>query len=237
MVGLKNRGLNLFNYLIKIGLLNMANFPNDIAFYVTYQQLAFDITFSAQWGNFFMGSLLFTIHSSLPIHECSVFGGDGDLGALVVFDVSDDLSINVEALGYVDDALGGGFVGVDFHTVSHVEDFVHLLPVGAAFLMDHLEEWGDGEEVVLDDMEVVDEVQYFCLSAAAAMYHAADVGAVFVQDTADDGGVGACGREHHLAGIDTGDFGGVGETAAAAIDHLFGEVVVVAHGVVLGIEA
>ena len=152
------------------------------------------------------------------------------------FDVADDLGVDVEAAGDVDDALCGVGVGVYLHAVAHVEDFVHFFPVGAALVVNHTEEWRDGEEVVFDDVEVVDEVEDLGLRAAAAVYHAADGGTVLVEDAADDGGVGASGGEDHLAGIDPGDFGGVGEAAAAAVDYLGGQVVVEGHGIVLGVE-
>ena len=74
------------------------------------------------------------------------------MGGGIVFDVADYLGVDVEAFGYFDDALGGLLVGVYLHAVTHVEDFVHLFPFGAALVVYHAEERRDGEEVVLDDM-------------------------------------------------------------------------------------
>lgn len=158
----------------------------------------------------------------IVIDECSVFGGDGYLRGFAGFDVADDLGVDVEAAGYVDDALGGVFVGVDFHAVAHVEYFVHFFPLGGAFVVDHAEERWDGEEVVFDHVEFVDEVEHFGLCAAAAVDHAADVWAVLVEDAPYDWGVGAGGGEDHLAGVDAGHFGGVGEAAVAAVDYFGG---------------
>ena len=101
--------------------------------------------------------------------------------------------------------------------------------------MNHAEEGRHGEEVVLDHMQMVYEVEHLGLSAAAAVYHAADVRAVLVEDATDDGGIGAGGGEDHMASVDSGYFGWVGKAAAAAIDHFGREVVVVAHGEVLGV--
>ena len=46
------------------------------------------------------------------------------------FDVADNLGIDVERLREVDNLLGNLRSNVDFHTVTHVEYLVHLLPVG-----------------------------------------------------------------------------------------------------------
>ena len=172
----------------------------------------------------------------IVINESSVFGGYGHLRGVAGFHVAYDLCVDVEASGYVDDALCGGFVGVDFHAVSHVEYFVHLFPFGCAFVVNHAEEWRDGEEVVFNHVEFVDEVQHFGLGAAAAVYHAADVCAVLVEYAPDDRGVGAGGGEDHFACIHSGYFGGVGESPRAAVDYVLWQVVVVAHGVLRGIE-
>ena len=157
------------------------------------------------------------------------------MGFIACFYVADDLCVDVEAFGYVDDALCGGFVGVDFHTVTHVEYFVHLFPVGCALVVNHFEERGNGEEVVFDYVQVVDEVEYLGLCAAAAVNHATDVGAVLVEYASDDWGIGAGGGEYHFAGVYSGYFGGVGETAVAAVYYIVGQIVIVAHGVVLGV--
>ena len=173
---------------------------------------------------------------SLVVVEDSVLAFDGHLCVVAGLAVADDAGVDVEALGDVDDALGGGFVGVEFHAVPHVEDGVHLLPVGAALLVDETEEGWGGEEVVLDDMEVVDEVQYLGLGTSAAVYHAVDFGPVSIKDATHDGCIGACGRKDHASGINVSHFGGVGQALLAAVDHLARQVGVVALGEVLGIK-
>lgn len=155
--------------------------------------------------------------------------------AFHLFAVTDDLCVNVEGTADFDDAFSGLLVGVDFHAVSHVEDFVHFFPVGAALFVNHAEQWRNGEEVVLYYVEVIYKVQHLGLSAAAAMNHAVNLGTVFVEDATDDRRIGTGGGEHHLAGIYARNFGGVGETLAATIDHLLRKVVVVAHWEMLGV--
>ena len=59
----------------------------------------------------------------------AVLAAYGDLGVVAGLAVADDLGVDVEAAGYVDDALCGGLVGVELHTVAHIEDGVHLFPV------------------------------------------------------------------------------------------------------------
>ena len=92
--------------------------------------------------------------------EGAGFALDGEGGAcfvfwLLFFYVSDDLCVDVEGAADVDHLLGIGVVDIDFHSVAHVEDAVHLAPVGLALLLYGLEEWRDGEEVVFDYVTVV----------------------------------------------------------------------------------
>ena len=77
--------------------------------------------------------------------EFSVFACHGDLRFRSFLHVSDDAGVDVETLGDVDYAVGGLLVGVELHAVTHVEHFVHLLPVGAALVVDHFEQRWHGE--------------------------------------------------------------------------------------------
>ena len=91
--------------------------------------------------------------------ECAGFALDGEGGAcfvfwLLFFYVSDDLCVDVEGACDVDYLLGIGGVDIDFHSVAHVEDAVHLAPFGLALLLYGSEEWGNGEEVVFDYVAV-----------------------------------------------------------------------------------
>ena len=97
------------------------------------------------------------------------------------FDVADNLRIDVERAADVDDALGIFGRDVDFHAVAHIEDFVHLLPVRLALLVDDAEQGWQGEKVVLDDVAVLaHEVQYLGLSPPRAMHHTMDARSQFV---------------------------------------------------------
>ena len=83
-----------------------------------------------------------------------------DRQALLTFlDVTDNLGIDVKGLGEGDDLFCHLRTHIDFHTVSHVEHLVHLLPVCTGTLVDGTEQGWNGEHVVLDDLAVVvDEV-------------------------------------------------------------------------------
>ena len=51
--------------------------------------------------------------------------------------------------------------------MSHIEHFVHLVPGRTALFLDRLEQWGNGEHIVLDHTAIVsDEVHYLGLCAA-----------------------------------------------------------------------
>ena len=169
------------------------------------------------------------------IDELAVLAADGDLSVVAGLAVSDDLCVNFETAAYVDDSLCGGLVGVELHTVAHIEDGVHLFPVGAALFVDEAEQRRGGEEVVLDHVQLVDEVQHLGLGTAAAVYHTVDFWAGFVKYAANDGSVGAGGREDHLAGIDASHFCGVCQTFAAAIYHFVGQTIVETFRELLGI--
>ena len=147
------------------------------------------------------------------------------------------LRVDVVPLGDVYDALGGRFVGVYLHSMAHVEDGVHLFPVGAAFVVDQSEQRWGGEEVVFHHMQLVDKVQHLGLGSATAVYHAADFRTVFVKHATDHRSICACGRQNQMAGINALHFGGVGQLFAATVDDFIGQVMVVALGVFLSIVA
>ncbi len=47
------------------------------------------------------------------------------------FHMANNLAVDIELLGDGNHLIGGFFVGVNLQTVAHVEDLVHLVPVGA----------------------------------------------------------------------------------------------------------
>ena len=103
---------------------------------------------------------------------------ESDLGTFgTSFDVTDDLCIDVEAACDVDDLLCKLGGKIDFETMAHVEHLVHLGPVGSRLLVDGAEQRRNGEEIILDDMQVLDEVEHLGLCATGAVYHAVEDGA------------------------------------------------------------
>ena len=151
------------------------------------------------------------------IIEFSEFAFDGQtLGTF--FDVADNLGIDVERLRKVDNLLGNLWAYIDFHTVTHIEYLVHLLPVCARALVDGAKQGWNGEHVVLHHLAViVDEVEYFGLGTACTMYHTMNLGAQLIEQAFDDGRIGAGGRENQLASVDGGTVDHIGELILAAV--------------------
>ena len=90
-------------------------------------------------------------------------------------DASDNLSIDIETLADFDYLLG--FVGrkINLQTMSHIEDLIHLLPIGARLLVDGAEERRNREKIVFYDVQVLDEMQHLGLRTTGTMHHAMDV--------------------------------------------------------------
>ena len=94
----------------------------------------------------------------------------------------------METLAQRDDLLCQFGANVDFHSVSHVEDFIHFSPVRSALFGNRFEERWHGEHVVLDDFAVVaDEVKDFRLCASGAVHHAVNLRSHLVKESFDDG--------------------------------------------------
>lgn len=127
-------------------------------------------------------------------YDCETIG-------VAVLNAAYDLSGNAEAFAYADNFVGMFGAEVYLHTVAHVEHFVHLGPVGAAFALDEVKEGRDWEHVVLYDKLVLYKMHHFGLCAAAAVNHAVDFGTHYLQNLFDDRSISACGREHELARI------------------------------------
>ena len=118
--------------------------------------------------------------------------------------------------------------------MAHVEHLVHFSPVCAAFLRNGLEERGNGEHVVFDDLAVLaHEVQHLGLRSAGAVHHTMDFGAQLVEQSLHHGSISARRRKHQTAGIDRRTFDSIGQAVAAAIHKLFGHCLVVALGIFL----
>ncbi len=130
-----------------------------------------------------------------------VLNGDVVLAvcALGGFGAADDLRRDAEGLALRDDGIGGFGLAEDFHPVAHVVDAEHFLVAGAAGLLDGLEDWRNGQEVVLDVVHPGAEANALGLAAAGAVHHAVDAVAVFGEQLLDDGRVGAGGAEQGVA--------------------------------------
>ena len=63
--------------------------------------------------------------------EFSEFTLDGQ-AALTFFNVTDNPSVNVEAVGDVNDLLSMFGLNIYFHTMTHIEHFVHFCLICAA---------------------------------------------------------------------------------------------------------
>ena len=168
------------------------------------------------------------------VFESAELALDGELVALGArLHPADYLGVDIEGFGDVDDFLRFVWRDVDLEPVAHVEDLVHLLPIGAALLLDGLEQWRDGEEVVFDDVDVLDEVHDFGLGTSRAVHHAVDGGPHLVEHLLDDGGVGARGAKDEFAGVDGASRDAVGEAEASGVDQVVGDGGVVGLGVFL----
>ena len=100
--------------------------------------------------------------------------------------------------------------------------------------MNGLEEWGNWEHVVLNNLAVVvDKVKNLCLSATRTMNHTVNVGTKFVKQTLDNWSVGTCRRKYQLTGINAYTLNGICKFVFSAIDKLVGYIVVETFGIFL----
>ena len=83
--------------------------------------------------------------------------------------MTNDLAVNVELLGNGNHLIGSLFVGVNLQAVAHVEDLVHLVPVGARGGLDHLEQRRQGQHIVFHNVQFVNEMQYLGLRVWSAL--------------------------------------------------------------------
>ena len=119
--------------------------------------------------------------------------------------------------------------------MSHVEHLVHLLPVGAALIVNCSEKRWDGEHVVLDDTAVVaNKVKNLCLSSTCAVYHSMDVAAHLVEYLLDDRSISASGGEDKLACIDGSTINRLVESVGTAIYQFVGHGMIIGLGIFLG---
>ena len=139
-----------------------------------------------------------------------------------------NLTVNIELLSNSNHFVGSFFIGVNLQTVTHVEDFVHFVPIGARGGLNHAEQGRQSQHVVLHDVQLVYEMQHFGLGTAAAMDDAVDLLAEVLQNRDHQRGIGTGGRKDEFAYVHTRDLGGVGEFVRAGIDQVLRDAVVVA---------
>ena len=85
------------------------------------------------YGHPFVLYIKFTNQTYRSVYEFPEFAEYGKLisfAFVIVVATTDDLGIDVKAFGNGDDVICNLFIHVDFHTVTHVEYLIHLLPVG-----------------------------------------------------------------------------------------------------------
>src|SRR5574344_534015 len=101
--------------------------------------------------------------------------------------MSYDLSVDIETLADGYHLFGYFRADIHFHTVSHIEYLVHLLPVGLTFITDNLEERRNGEHVILDHTAVVAyEMQHLGLRAAGTVNHTVNLRSQFIEHLLGD---------------------------------------------------
>ena len=151
-----------------------------------------------------------------------------------LFDMTDNLRVNVETPGYIDHLLGVFRAEVDFQTVSHIEYFVHFRPVCSALLGNSPEKRRDGEHIVFYNLAVLAyEMKNLGLRTACAVYHTVDMGAQFVQKTLYNRGVGPGGRENQFSCIERRAAHAVRKFEFSAVNKFVGDGFVIAFRVFL----
>ena len=106
------------------------------------------------------------------IYKLTEFRTDDKFLVVTLLYAADDLSVDTETLGDSDDFLRMFRRKIDLEAMTHVEHLVHLGPIGAALLMNGLEERRNREKIVFDDADVVaDKMKNLGLSSTRAVYH------------------------------------------------------------------
>ena len=118
--------------------------------------------------------------------------------------------------------------------MTAVEHLVHLFPVGAALLADHLKQRWNREHVVFDHLAVIPyEMQHLGLCATGAVHHAMNLGAHLVEQHLNDRSIGAGGGEHQLSGSHRNILQLVIQPVSATIYQFVGYGMVITLGIFL----
>lgn len=138
---------------------------------------------------------------------------------LSFLNMTDNLCINVERLADCYYLFRNLRTNINFHTVSHVEDLVHFLPISSAFIMNHLEERRHREHVVLYDATVViHEMKHLCLRSTCTVYHTMNLRTELVKHLLYHRCISACRRKHELSGINSKSFYCISEFLCTGIN-------------------
>mmetsp|Transcript_67134 Transcript_67134/g.147166 ORF Transcript_67134/g.147166 Transcript_67134/m.147166 type:complete len:201 (-) Transcript_67134:839-1441(-) len=139
---------------------------------------------------------------------------------------ANDLGINSKGLGDVDDLRCCLLIGIEFQTVAHVEDLVHLFPWCTRVGLNYSEDRGRLHQVVLDHMNTIHKMQNLRLCPTRAMDHAMDLlTKASGKNLLHDGSVSSGGRQQQFAcwdGAESFDFNGIFQSHLATVDQLFG---------------
>src|SRR4030042_7115475 len=139
--------------------------------------------------------------AKISIMKSSFFCDDTQLLALIILDVSDDLCFHLEFPGKVNDRSGIFLPGIDLKTMSHVEHFVHFIPVGLRLLPDNAKQRRDLKHIVLYDMHVINKLHYLGLTPSRTMDHTMDGRPVLGKDFPDYRGISPGGRHKQFTRI------------------------------------
>ena len=80
--------------------------------------------------------------------------------------MSYNLRINTKTLCNADYALRKFWRTVNFKTMTHIEYFIHFLPVGAGFLLNHFKQGRNREHIVFYNSEFINKMENFGLRTA-----------------------------------------------------------------------
>ena len=109
---------------------------------------------------------------------------------------------------------------INFKTMAHIEDFIHLSPISRTFLLNKSEKWWEREQIVFDHMLAIHEMHHLCLCAAGAVNHTMDFRAHFLKERLDNRGIRARGRQYEFTGRQLASFNLIEKFASAAVNEV-----------------
>ena len=107
--------------------------------------------------------------SSSPVFEGPELRSYGKFGCAMGLDPANDTCLNPKVLRNTDYGWGERFLQVQFHAMPAIENLVHFLPVGSRFFLYYTEQWREGKEIILNNMQPLNKVKDLGLGTTAAM--------------------------------------------------------------------